>query len=99
MSVNHVWRKSSRCDSNLCVEVGADWERSSHCANGECLEVRAGWSTSSYCDSDTNPGSASCVQARRPNEVEVHVRDSADPTGPVLSFGAGDWRRFLAGLR
>lgn len=70
-----TWRKSSRCDSNLCIEVGADWTRSSRCANGECLE------------------------ARRPTEVEVHVRDSTDPDGPILTFTSADWRTFLAGLR
>lgn len=37
--------------------------------------------------------------------VEVHpgpgvaVRDTTDRSGPVLVFEAGEWARFLAGLR
>ncbi|KHD78917.1 DUF397 domain-containing protein [Actinoplanes utahensis] len=29
----------------------------------------------------------------------VKVRDSKDVTGPVLSFGTGDWTGFIAGVR
>ncbi|BAL86092.1 hypothetical protein AMIS_8720 [Actinoplanes missouriensis 431] len=29
----------------------------------------------------------------------VLVRDSKDVTGPVLTFGAGDWTGFIAGVR
>ena len=29
----------------------------------------------------------------------VAVRDSNDPDGPVLTFSAGAWQRFTAGLK
>jgi hypothetical protein len=29
----------------------------------------------------------------------VHVRDSKDPAGPKLTFGAPDWAAFVAGVR
>ncbi|GAB1645195.1 hypothetical protein KRMM14A1259_56180 [Krasilnikovia sp. MM14-A1259] len=30
---------------------------------------------------------------------EVLVRNSRDPEGPVLAFGAAGWRAFLSGVR
>jgi hypothetical protein len=29
----------------------------------------------------------------------VAVRDSKDPSGPVLFFGSGHWGRFLSGIK
>lgn len=35
-----IWRKSTRCESHACVEVG--FRRSSRCDNAHCVEVAAG---------------------------------------------------------
>ncbi|WP_084956082.1 DUF397 domain-containing protein [Thermoactinospora rubra] len=39
-----------------------------------------------------------CVEILRADSL-VHVRDSKDPSGPVLTFSHGEWRAFLAGVR
>jgi hypothetical protein len=51
------------------------------------------WRKSSY--SDANGGQ--CVEVA--SEDVVLVRDTADPTGPVLSVPAEAWRRFTGALR
>lgn len=38
-----VWRRSTKCDSGLCVEVA--WTKSSRCDWGQCVEVGRGRST------------------------------------------------------
>jgi hypothetical protein len=38
-----------------------------------------------------------CVEVAAGDGV-VHVRDSKDPQGPVLSFTNGEWHAFLAAL-
>jgi len=40
----------------------------------------------------------SCVEVAD-LEDGVAVRDSKNPDGAVLSFGAGSWRDFVAGVR
>jgi hypothetical protein len=62
---------------------------------------RVAWRTSSY--SGGNGGQ--CVQvAAIPSRQDgpgriCAVRDSKDPGGTVLAFGAGQWRRFTAGIK
>lgn len=51
----------------------------------------AAWTKSSYC------GSGQCVEVANTGDL-LAVRDSKDPDGPVLSFGHGAWRSFLADL-
>lgn len=81
-----MWKKSSQCDTNACVEV---WQKSARCdANGNCLEVN--WQKSSRCDNDL------CLEART-HGTQVQVRNNREP-GDVLSFGADDWRQFLTNL-
>jgi len=71
-----TWRRSSKCDSGLCVEVA--WTTSSRCEWGTCVQV--GWDRSTHAD-------------------QVYVRDSKQlDEGPILSFDAGSWRSFLAGI-
>jgi hypothetical protein len=86
------WRKSSFSSYNgTCVEVGS-WRKSSHSALADCLEA-GNWKTSSRC-----AGNGSCVEASACCHG-VAVRDTTDRSGPVLTFGAGTWTRFLAGLK
>jgi hypothetical protein len=42
--------------------------------------------------SGSNGGS--CVEVRQYNDA-IQVRDSKDPTGPVLTFDRDAWRAFL----
>lgn len=39
-----------------------------------------------------------CVEVG-PGVDHVHVRDSKDPNGPVLTFNETEWSAFLAGVR
>lgn len=49
----------------------------------------ATWRKSSY--SGNNGGN--CVEVGNVARV-IAIRDSTDPHGPVLAFGAKDWQRF-----
>lgn len=52
----------------------------------------ATWRKSTYSNADGN-----CVEvAIHPSAVAV--RDSKDPTGPVLTFATAEWREFLRGF-
>lgn len=43
-------------------------------------------------------GGGACVEvAELPGRVAM--RDSKDPTGPVLAFSCSEWRAFLGGVR
>ncbi len=86
---------------------GAAWRKSSHSGGngGDCVEVavlnNAAWCKSSY--SGGNGGN--CVEvAVVPGSGEgsgpvVALRDSKDPGGPALMFGANEWRAFTGGIR
>ena len=50
------------------------------------------WITSSY----SQGGMDNCVQVRSAAAYQVDVRDSQHPGLGQLSFGAGEWRAFLA---
>ncbi|GDY32201.1 DUF397 domain-containing protein [Gandjariella thermophila] len=47
------------------------------------------WHKSSYSASDTN-----CVEVAFTTSL-VAVRDSKNPTGPLLAFAPAEWRAFL----
>jgi hypothetical protein len=55
-----------------------------------CVEVSFRKSTHSTVDECVEVGACRCG---------VKVRDSKDPDGPVLDFGAAAWSEFLAGVR
>jgi Domain of unknown function (DUF397) len=109
-----MWRKSSHSNGTNCAEVGewTDWEtwrKSSHSsANGQCVECGewADWETSSFSFSNGNclawrksrhsASNGHCLEVRH----GVQVRDSKlGEDSPVLSFTAGAWAQFLAGIR
>lgn len=50
----------------------------------------ASWFKSSF-----SQGNGECVEILRTGE-SIRVRDSKDPSGPVLAFTHGEWRAFLA---
>ncbi|HEY3718307.1 MAG TPA: DUF397 domain-containing protein [Jatrophihabitantaceae bacterium] len=43
-------------------------------------------------------GSSACVEVAFPPDGTVAVRDSKDPSGPVLTFTAAEWDAFAAGM-
>jgi hypothetical protein len=55
---------------------------------------RAVWRKSSR----SNGGQDSCIEIAGLAE-NVAVRDSKDPSGPVLLFGSAEWGAFLSGIK
>lgn len=49
------------------------------------------WRKSHHCASDK------CVEVAL-GASAVHVRDSANPEGPLLAYGMRNWRTFVRGL-
>ncbi|WP_089247519.1 DUF397 domain-containing protein [Asanoa hainanensis] len=62
--------------------------------DGARSEVSSQWRKSSY-SSDT----ANCVEFTLLAGADVGVRDSKDPTGPVLTYSPDSWQAFVDGLR
>jgi hypothetical protein len=54
--------------------------------------LRAGWRKS------TLSGADGCVEVRI-SDRGVEVRDSKDPSSPVLTFTHHEWRAFVGGVR
>lgn len=79
----------------------AQWRKSSYSGStgGDCVECTvtggAAWRKSSY--SGTNGGE--CVEVATGCAASVPVRDSKNPTGPVIVVGAGAWQGFVDSLR
>jgi hypothetical protein len=78
----------------------AQWRKSSY-SNGEggsCVEVAydfpgaAAWRKSTYSGGD---GGESCVEVLDNIPGVVPVRDSKNPTGPVLLISASSWSAFI----
>jgi hypothetical protein len=53
------------------------------------------WRKSSYSDG----GGTNCVEVADNCPGTVPVRDSKNPEGPVLVFGAGSWASFVNGVK
>jgi hypothetical protein len=66
------------------------WHKSSHSDSegAQCVEVA--WRKSSYSDSE----GAECVEVAEATAA-VHIRDSKDPEGPILTVPRGGWADFL----
>jgi|SRR5437868_8057716 len=102
------WRRSSPSTGTggQCVEVAslpARWRKSSLSDNtgGQCIEVASigpvvgeGWRKSSR---STDTGGA-CVEVADLASA-VAVRDSKDPDGPKLVFGAVAWQSFASSVK
>ena len=52
------------------------------------------WSKSSFSSSNAN-----CVEARASADGIVAVRDSKNPSGPVLQFSADSWQAFVTSVK
>ncbi|MFD5696688.1 DUF397 domain-containing protein [Streptomyces lasiicapitis] len=92
MQSNHERRNSIPDASALKV-----WRKSSYSGadSGSCLEVSDAWRKSSYSAAD----SGDCLEVGHAHrEVGIPVRDSKNPHGPAVLFGAPAWNAFLAYL-
>ncbi|MEU1377304.1 DUF397 domain-containing protein [Streptomyces triculaminicus] len=71
------------------------WRKSSYSNSdgGDCVEV-AEWHKSSH----SNPDGGDCVEVADNIPATVPVRDSKNPGGPALVFGAAAWAVFLSAL-
>jgi len=67
------------------------WFSAPECDSSQCVEVQ--WRKSQL--SSTN---GSCVEVGVTPE-EILVRDSKDPSGPVLSYTRDEWLAFLDGAK
>ncbi len=73
------------------------FRKSSHSGpwTDNCVEVDTDWHKSSH-----SANNGQCVETHTcPGDGEVWVRDSKDPSGPVLKFTADEWSAFTAGVR
>ncbi len=57
--------------------------------------TNAAWRKSSR---SNGGGDGDCVEVAEVRD-QVALRDSKDPTGPVLAFTRAEWRAFLGGVR
>ena len=80
----------------------ARWRKSSYSGNtgGECVECTvtggAAWRAASYSGST----GGDCVEVADGCPIgAVPVRDSKNPSGPVLTVGTEAWQAFVDGLR
>nr|WP_202487841.1 DUF397 domain-containing protein [Streptomyces sp. SID8354] len=83
-----TWRKSSYSnqDGGACLEVSDD------------LLANATWRKSSYSNQDGGQCIEVADNVTAPAPL-VPVRDSKDPQGPALVFGAGAWGSFVASVK
>jgi hypothetical protein len=61
---------------------------------GRTSKVHGGWRKSTH----SGEGSSTCVEVAEMSRG-LAVRDSTDPVGPRLAFGAQNWDHFLARVR
>jgi hypothetical protein len=61
---------------------------------GRISKVGGGWRKSTH----SGEGSSTCVEVAEASRG-LAVRDSTDPSGPRLAFGAQNWDQFLARVR
>ncbi|MEU8267485.1 DUF397 domain-containing protein [Sphaerisporangium sp. NPDC049002] len=52
-----------------------------------------------YKSSRSGANNDDCVEVANLSSGGRAVRDSKDPGGPVLAFGAGEWRAFVRGMK
>ncbi|MFF3456537.1 DUF397 domain-containing protein [Streptomyces sp. NPDC002730] len=69
------------------------WFKSSYSGSegGDCIEVAYDWRKSSYSGDE----GGDCVEVAA-HPLAVHIRDSKNPTGPVLTVAPAAWAAFVA---
>jgi hypothetical protein len=56
------------------------------------------WSKANWRKSTRSGGDQNCVMLARVGDV-IGIRDSKDPTGPVLEFNAAEMAAFVGGIK
>lgn len=69
-----------------------EFHKSAFSGGGGCVEIAGEFSRSQECPQ------ATCVEVSGTADF-IHVRDSKNPTGPVLCFNRKEWSAFIAGIR
>ncbi|QKW09351.1 DUF397 domain-containing protein [Streptomyces sp. NA04227] len=71
------------------------WFKSSYSSDqgGDCLEVAHTWRKSSY---STDQG-GNCLEVS-PHPTAIHIRDSKNPSGPMLTVAPATWTAFLSDM-
>ncbi|GHC75054.1 hypothetical protein GCM10010507_63080 [Streptomyces cinnamoneus] len=57
------------------------------------------WRKSSYSSAGDEDGSDNCLEVNDTSPAHIHVRDSKDPHGPVLTLPSSSWAALLHALR
>ncbi|MBT2392920.1 DUF397 domain-containing protein [Streptomyces sp. ISL-1] len=70
-----------------------NWFKSSYSGSegGDCVEVAYDWRKSSY----SSDAGGDCVEVAA-HPLAVHIRDSKNPAGPVLTVVQAAWAAFVA---
>ncbi|TQK52660.1 uncharacterized protein DUF397 [Streptomyces sp. SLBN-118] len=78
------------------MSTALKWFKSSYSSEqgGACLEVAYDWRKSSYSGSE----GGACVEIAT-HPAAVHVRDSKNPDGPMLTLTPATWAAFTTTLR
>lgn len=73
------------------MSTALHWFKSSHSSEegGQCLEVAYDWRKSSY----SNEEGGACVEIAA-HPTAVHIRDSKNPEGPILTVSPTAWTVF-----
>ncbi|MGG2458872.1 DUF397 domain-containing protein [Streptomyces sp. RGM 3693] len=72
---------------------GLAWFKSSYSgsAGGNCLEAAYAWRKSSHSGDE----GGNCLEVSA-SHTTIHIRDSKNPDGPVLTLPAAAWGAFVA---
>ncbi|MER6307739.1 DUF397 domain-containing protein [Streptomyces sp. NPDC001657] len=72
------------------------WFKSSYSSDqgGACIEVAYNWRKSSYSASE----GGNCIEVAASTPTTIHVRDSKNPAGPMLTLSADAWQEFVAAV-
>ncbi|MFF3288410.1 DUF397 domain-containing protein [Streptomyces sp. NPDC003023] len=75
------------------MSTALKWFKSSYSGSegGQCLEVAYDWGKSTHSGSE----GGACVEVAT-HPAAIHVRDSKDAGGPVLSLAPAAWTAFTA---
>ncbi|NBM18581.1 DUF397 domain-containing protein [Streptomyces sp. GC420] len=75
------------------MSTAPTWFKSSYSGSegGECLEVAYAWRKSTHSGSE----GGNCLEVAA-HPTAVHVRDSKNPSGPMLTLAPSAWTAFTA---